>query len=183
MALTLKQFGNFSFKVCEKTSFICAKNILETYNKTAEKQKKMYKMSEYMKNPKFLKSVVADFDKTVKERKIDTDYLNHIINKVNHVNEDFDVDYSKISNTVKFDYMIRQTYTTRGNMKKIISLLVHPTTAIKISIWLSPKFGYSLIPEFKEKFSNILLYVESDNDTIDLSFPDKCKMNNNEEKI
>jgi hypothetical protein len=173
MTIISKQFGNYTFKTCSDTGFICAKNILETYNETADTPKLMKHLNEYMKNPKFLKSVMSDFDKIVIDNKVDVSYFNKSDEKkVGRifrptlsdekssqlvVSQDSTVVqcYSDMATDDKFTYMIRQDFNMIGNTKRINSILVHPLTAVGIAMWMSPDFG----SEVKDIF---LRFVEGD---------------------
>jgi hypothetical protein len=177
MTILSKQFGNYTFNTCSDTGFICAKNILETYNKTADTPKLMCKLNEFMKRPKFLKSAMADFDKIVKDNKVDASYFNKSSEKKDGLSQF----YSDMSTDDKFAYMIRQDFNMIGNTKRFNYILVHPNSAIKIAIWMSPKFGNSLIPSFKVNCSSVLIFL--DENTIDLSNPERLQRNNTEEKI
>ena len=169
MSLVSKELGTLSFKVCPTTSFICAKNILENYNENAEKKKKMKNLNQYIGRPKFIQSVISDFDKTAKDNKIDDKYLKEINNSDDPkmqpskntskstqiaISEDLSVAqyYSQIPDDVKFKYMIRKN--TNG-YNKIKSILVHPLTAVGIAMWMSPSFG----SEVKDVF---LRFIDGD---------------------
>jgi hypothetical protein len=175
MTIISKQFGNYTFKTCSDTGFICAKNILETYNETADTPKLMKFLNLHMKRTAFHKSVIADFDKIVKDNKVDESYFNKSDEKSSQLVVQC---YSDMSTDDKFTYMIRKI--TSG-YNKITSILVHPNTAIRIAMWMSPKFGNSLIIPFKANCSDILILL--DDNTIDLSHPERLKRNNLEEKI
>ena len=182
MSLIIKNFGELALKVCPTTKFICAKAILEEYNKTADKKRLMKKLNQHMKGPAFFKSVIADFDKVAIDNKIDEKMLAGPENGPAISSEEMSVSqyYTNIPEQTKFNYMVRQDFTMNGNAKTIKSILVHPNTAIKVAIWMSPVFGYGLISHIESVSDDVLLYIDG---TVDMSFPDKTIRNNMEEII
>jgi hypothetical protein len=159
MGILAKQFGDYKFNTCTKTGFICAKNILETYNETAKTPKKLKDLSKYIKRANFFKEIIADFNQLARDgkinntdlKKIDENFTGDSMPPVNIEDKSHQIDileekniintYIELPKQTKFDYMIRQDFTMRGTMKKINSILVHPMSAVGIAMWMSPEFG------------------------------------------
>jgi hypothetical protein len=150
--------------------------MLIVHNETTEEKKTIRKLNQHLGRPKFSMSVVADFDKSARDGKIDDAYLKKIYPEFDDTQSDDlqSKQYLELPKDIKFKYMVRKN---ESGYNQISSILVHPNIAIKISIWMSPKFGYSLINSFKEQYSNVLIYTDATKNTIDLSFP-KLEKNN-----
>jgi len=171
MSITIKDIISMkSFTTCQMTGFICAKNILTTYNKTCvvkKRKKEIGKLNKHMERRKFFKSVLDDFDKVASDNKLDLNYLktlndNNMPNMYGINPTPSNTGISPIcdtySNDVKFKYMVRKIISDYNIIddkidNKIDNIFVHPLVAIGVAIWISPTFG-SIVKDSYVTFIN-----------------------------
>ena len=137
MALVSKKIGLYTLNVCADTGFICAKTLVKTYIGTKNEKLFMAELSDKIKKPDFYNQVIVDFDRVVNDGNIDINYIKKI-------DEQFTSKEYMVPPSIKFNYMIRQTFN--NDTRKINTILLHPYTAIKISSLISPSFGVIMNP-------------------------------------
>jgi hypothetical protein len=169
----VQKFGKYSFNVCQETNYFDCLDLLRVYNENNDDKKQMKFMNQFMSRPKFMKSIISDFDKLTNSNKVNVSYLEHLLD---------DQKSLELDNDIKYKYMIREISTKKGSMTRIHELKIHPMIAIRVSAWMSPIFGASVLSAVKSLASTELIFIGGDATSVDLSYPKTLK-NNTEETI
>jgi hypothetical protein len=153
-AFKKQAFGKYSFNVCQATTYIDGLDILQTYNDSFDKPKEMKRMIFHIKGKAFMRSVVADFDKTVESKQVDEEHLNGLLTglKIEPVDLANPDNVKNILPAIKYQYMIREISKTKGSSKNILELKVHPLIAIGLAMWMCESFA----SEVKDMFIRVL---------------------------
>lgn len=137
MTLIPRKIGLYTLNICTDTGFICAKTLIKTYIGSKNVNPFMAELSDKIKKPDFYNQVIFDFDRVVNDGNVDINYIKKI-------DEGFTNKEYIAPPSIKFNYMIRQTFS--NETQNINSILLHPYTAIKISSLISPSFGSIMRP-------------------------------------
>ena len=190
MALTIadnyvsKSFGEYSLQVCKKTKYFNALHLLDVYNDSYEEKKIRKRMIHYMKRPKFINQVDADFDFIADKKLLDYEFLNSLMHVSQENTEDSDghvlcpsqltietseTDIKALDKNIKYQYMVRKV---DSGYNKILSLDINPMSAVGLAMWLSPAFGSKVkdvFLRFIEGDANLIKEtIQNLNDTTDM---------------
>jgi hypothetical protein len=158
-----KNFGKYDLEICKKSKYFNALHLLNVYNDSFEKQKIVKDMIKFMGRAKFTKQLNSDFNHIVEKKLLDYGYLNDMIETIAgdktspaQVTEKTPpCEIKELSKDLKYKYMVRENSKNNGNAKTILSLDIHPMTAVGLAMWLSPVF----CSEVKDTF---LRFTEGD---------------------
>jgi hypothetical protein len=185
-----KSLGEYTIQICKKTNYFNALHLFKVYNDTYEKQQLLKNMTKYIKRAKFMKQVVSDFNNIANKKLLDYEFLNNLCDKNTgdkfspvKISTDTGVnDLIELNKSVKFEYMIRETFREKGSAKTIINLDINPMSAIRLSFWLNTEFGNIILTHIKIHYRDMLIFTDETKTTVNLAIKEISK-DNLEEKI